>query len=234
MIETRGVPTVAIGLVRPHMEQTRPPRGLFVPFQLGRPLGEPENPAFQRRVLLHALHLLERADGPVILETFPDDPPNWLDTPDWRPPVLPVVLTPGDPAGWATAFARELEALAPAWQAAQLRYGRSTIGLAGQPPEQWPGFVADVLAGAAPTVAAHATPALALRFLCDDVKAMYAEAAQAQGAAPSSRQIDAWFWRQTLAGRLLIALRAAAVQSENAAMKTVGGRFLVPAQWVGT
>ena len=28
MLETRGTPTVAIGLVRPQMEKTRPPRGL--------------------------------------------------------------------------------------------------------------------------------------------------------------------------------------------------------------
>src|ERR1700721_2901202 len=64
MLEGRGTPTVAIGLVRPQMEKTPPPRGLWTPFQLGRPLGEPEDSAFQRRVLLQALGLLERRDGP--------------------------------------------------------------------------------------------------------------------------------------------------------------------------
>lgn len=232
MLESRGTPTATIGLVRPHMEQTRPPRGLFVPFQLGRPLGEPEDPAFQRRVLRQVLGLLDRADGPVILEDFPDDAPNWLDTPGWQAPVVPVMSVPGDPAAWAAALARELAALRPAWQAAQVRFGRTTIGLSAQPPEAWPDFAARFLAGELPTVPSHSTPALALRFLCDDVKAMYSEAAQAHGKAPSSRQIDTWFWRQTIAGALLIALRAAALRSENNALKTVGGRFFVPGQWL--
>jgi len=68
--------------------------------------------------------------------------------------------------------------------------------------------------------------------MCDDVKAFYGEVAQADGAAPASRQIDAWFWRQTVAGQLLIALRAAAAASDNNAVRTVGGRFLVPAPWL--
>ena len=232
MLEERGTPTVTIGLVRLHMEQTRPPRGLFVPFQLGRPLGEPQDPGFQHRVLRQALDLLARPDGPVILEDFPDDPPNWRDTPGWRPPDLPDAVLPDSPAGWAAAFARELAALRPTWEAAQARYGRSTVGLAGQPPSAWPEFAARVLAGALPTVAAHATPALATRFLCDDIKAMYSEAAQADGPAPASRQIEGWFWRATIAGGLLIALREAAMRSENNALKTVGGRFFVPGNWL--
>ena len=79
MMEQRGFATVAIGLIRVQMEKVRPPRGLWTPFQLGRPLGEPENSSFQRRVLLAALGLLERTDGPVILEDFPEDPPGWTD-----------------------------------------------------------------------------------------------------------------------------------------------------------
>ena len=78
----------------------------------------------------------------------------------------------------------------------------------------------------------HQTAALTLRFLCDDIKAMYGEAAQAHDMPPSSRQIDTWFWSMTIAGRLLIALRSSALQSENNAMKTVGGRFFVPAPFL--
>jgi hypothetical protein len=85
------------------------------------------------------------------------------------------------------------------------------------------------LAGELPGVVGHDTPAFALRFLCDDVKALYGEAAQAEGAVPSSLQVDTWFWQQTVAGALLIALRDVALSSENNAVKTVGGRFLVPA-----
>lgn len=232
MLETRGVPSVAIGAVRVQMEKTQPPRGLFVPFQLGRPLGEPEDAGFQRRVLLQALRLLERTDGPVILEDFPDDPPGWRDTPGWVPPSLPEVGTPDNPDAWRAGFAAEMAVLRPAWERARSRYGRSTVGLSRMAPDEWPALAAAFISGDAPDVAGHATPALALRFLCDDIKAFYGEAGQAVGPAPASRQLDAWFWRGTLAGRLLIALRAAAMASDNNAVRTVGGRFLVPAPWL--
>ena len=51
-----------------------PPRALWVPFMLGRPLGVPNDAAFQSKVALSALQLLERDSGPV-LEDFPDDAP---------------------------------------------------------------------------------------------------------------------------------------------------------------
>jgi hypothetical protein len=232
MLESHGVPCVAIGAVRVQMEKTQPPRGLFVPFQLGRPVGEPEDPAFQRRVLLQALGLLERTDGPVILEDFPDDPAGWRDTPGWVPPPVPTFGQPDSPDAWRAAFAAELAELQPAWERAQARYGRTTVGLSFVAPADWPGLAAAFVAGGAPQVAGHATPALALRFLSDDIKALYGEAGQADGAAPASRQVDGWFWRETLAGRLLVALRSVAVSSDNNAIKTVGGRFLVPAPWL--
>ena len=100
------------------MEKTRPPRGLWTPFQLGRPLGARRDAVFQRRVLLQALGLLERGDGPVILEDFPDDPPNWSDTPGWQPPVLPAIQSPANAADWQAALTHETAALRSAWQRA--------------------------------------------------------------------------------------------------------------------
>jgi len=232
MLESRGVPCAAIGAVRVQMEKTRPPRGLFVPFELGRPLGEPEDAAFQSRVLLQALKLLERTDGPVILEDFPDDPPGWRDAPGWLPPPLPSVAAPSDAAAWRVGFAAELSALRPAWERARARFGGSTVGLSGVVPDDWPALAAAFVGGATPRVAGHPTAALALRFLCDDIKAFYGEAGQADGPAPASRQVNGWFWRGTLAGQLLIALRAVAMASENNALKTVGGRFFVPVPWL--
>ena len=82
MLEERGFSTVAIASVRAQAEKTRPPRALWTTSQLGRPLDEPGDAAFQRRVLLAALGLLERTEGPVILEDFNEDPPGWQDAPD--------------------------------------------------------------------------------------------------------------------------------------------------------
>ncbi len=74
-LESEGIPTTQISLIREHTETIRPPRALWVPFELGRPLGAPENPAFQRRVLLSALELLEAIQGPVLAD-FPDEAPE--------------------------------------------------------------------------------------------------------------------------------------------------------------
>jgi hypothetical protein len=233
MLEERGLPTTALALVLPQVERTRPPRAVWTPFMLGRPFGEPNDPAFQRRVLMQALNLLERTDGPVILEHFPDDNPSWFDREGWAPAVpLTVPGTPDTAGEWEDALRAELVAVLPVWERFKARFGRTTVGLSGQPPEAWPAFAVAFLNGGLPTVPAHDTPALALRFLADDLKALYCEAVQADGGPPSARQIDGWFWRETIAARLLIALRKTAMESDNNALKTVGGRFFVPAPFV--
>ncbi len=73
-LEQEGIQTVSISLIREHTVALAPPRALWVPFMLGRPLGVPGDPAFQRKVVLAALSLLERESGPV-LEDFPEDAP---------------------------------------------------------------------------------------------------------------------------------------------------------------
>ncbi len=68
-LEEEGVATTQISLIREHTEIIKPPRALWVPFELGRPLGLPDDPALQTRVLVAALKLLEAERGPV-LEDF--------------------------------------------------------------------------------------------------------------------------------------------------------------------
>ena len=233
MLEERGLPTTVLALVLPQVQKTRPPRAVMLPFMRGRPLGEPNDRPFQRRVLTQALHLPERTDGPVLLEYFPDDNPSWLNRLDWKPAVtLPVPTLPTRALEWKSAFRAELALVLPVWERFKARFGRTTVGLAGQPPEAWPEFAASFLDGELPIIPAHDTPALALRFMADDLKALYGEAVQAEGPPPSARQIDQWFWRQTVSGQLLIALREVASKSENNALKTVGGRFFVPVPYL--
>ena len=233
MLEERGLPTTVVALVLPQVEKTRPPRAVMTPFMLGRPFGEPNDAPFQRRVLLQALRLLVREDGPVILEHFPDDNPSRMDRPDWVPAApVPPPGSYADRTAWEAAFRAELNAVLPAWDRFKTRFGRTTVGLSGLSPRDWPGFAAAFLDGELPSAPSHDTPALALRFLADDLKALYGEAVQADGPPPSARQIDLWFWRQTVAGRLLIALRNVALESPNNALKTVGGRFFVPVPYL--
>ena len=232
-LESAGLPTTVVALVLPQVEKTRPPRALMVPFMLGRPFGTPGDAAFQRSVILHALGLLERTDGPVILEHFAQDDASSSDRAGWVAALaLPEPGPLETPAQWAGALQAELACVLPVWQATSLHSARTTVGLAGQPPEAFAGFAAALLAGHCPTVAAHSSSALAMRFMADDLKALYGEAVQSQGESPSARQVDTWFWRSTVAGRLLIALRTLSLNSPDNAIRTVGSRFLVPVPWL--
>ena len=236
MIESRGVATVVVGLVRPHMEKSRVPRGLWVPFPLGRPFGEPGDKAFQRRVLMAALSLLERSDGPRLIVDFPDDAPSMLDSGGWAPQIVlpdrPVPL-PSDAAGWIAALSAEFAKVQLHWEAARHRFGRTTVGNSRLSAEQWAPFAARFLTGEIPeSPITGISSAVLLRYVADDIKAFYAEAVQAIGAQPSSNQVNAWFWNETVAGAFLRAIRTAATTSPHNGFNTAGSRFVVPGPWI--
>jgi len=60
--------TTGISLVRENAATMQPPRSLWVTFPLGRPLGAPNDAAFQHRVIAAALDLLTRVSGIPMLE----------------------------------------------------------------------------------------------------------------------------------------------------------------------
>jgi hypothetical protein len=236
MIESRGIATTVVGLVRVNLEKTKPPRSLFVPFPLGRPFGEAEDATFQRRVLMAALDLLGREDGPVLLEDFPDDAPSMIDTDGWTPaielPARPAEM-PADAADWVTAMAAELAVVKPHWLAAQERFGRTTVGNARLAMSEWVPFAAQFLTGDLPDSPVDGlSPAVVARYIADDIKACYFEAVQAEGPQPAPLQVARWFWGQTLAAEFLRTLRSAAMESEHNGFKTAGSRFIVPMPYV--
>ncbi len=123
--------TVAMSLIRPQTENTRPPRALWVPFELGRPFGPPSDPAFQKRVILAALQLLERDSGPLIIEDFAEDDPRARPDPAWRPPRISALAPDRTPAALAAALEAEIPRLAEAHQRWVGQRGRTTVGLTG-------------------------------------------------------------------------------------------------------
>ena len=229
-LEEEGIATVPISLIRPQTENTKPPRALWVPFELGRPFGPPSDPAFQKRVILAALQLLEREDGPVLIEDFPNDDPRAPPDPAWHPPPIPAAVA----AGSADALAARLEAEIPLWRGAHQRWvaqrGRTTVGLSGLAISECARYVTDWLRGKAPASPRDGFSApLMLRFAVDDVKAYCLEAAAAGAAKPSSRQLGDWFWKETAAGATIHALREACLSSEDERLKLIAGNFMVPA-----
>lgn len=229
-LEEEGIATVAISLIRPQTENTKPPRALWVPFELGRPFGPPNDPAFQKRVVLAGLRSLEREDGPVIIEDFPDDDPRGKPDPAWHPPQVPAATADGT----AEALVARLEAEIPLLQGAHGRWlaqhRRTTVGLSAMPIIDCGRYVADWVRGKAPSSPREGFSAvLILRFAVDDLKAYYLEAAAAGSGKPSSRQLGDWFWNDTAAGAAIVALRAIGLASADERLKAVLGNFMVPA-----
>jgi hypothetical protein len=236
MIEARGIATTTIGLVRPHLERTRPPRGLWVPFPLGRPLGEPEDNAFQHSVLKAALSLLERTSGPVILEDYPSDAPSMTDSAGWQPELsLETMNSHALKTGsdWATAFEAEMHIVMQAWEVAKNQSGRTMVGNARLSPTDWVPYAMQFIDGNIPeSPVAGISSAVLLRYIADDIKAMYYEAAQAPTPRPSVKQIEFWFWNNTLAADFLRTLRRAALESSHKGFNVACSRFVVPMPYV--
>ena len=67
-IEKRGIPTASITMLPDITRRIRPPRALAVPYPLGFPLGEANNPDLQTEILLALMALLDRDDVPVLEE----------------------------------------------------------------------------------------------------------------------------------------------------------------------
>jgi len=235
-IEEEGIPTVAIALVRPQAERTRPPRALWVPFELGRPFGPPSDPAFQKRVILAALRLLEAKAGPVLLADFPEDDPREVPDPRWKPPIESPHPNPPPQAGegmgggfLADALIAEVAALAAPYARSCAARGRTTVGLSGLSPAAVAHYAAAWLRGPPPdSPVADLSPVLGLRFAVDDLKTYALEAAITSDTRPSSRQLGDWLWNESASGTAIHALRRQLADSADDRAKLIATMFLVP------
>jgi hypothetical protein len=80
-LEENGIPTVIVGSARDIVEHCGVPRFLFTDFPLGNPCGKPWDVEMQRRIVGHALDLLESASAP---RTTVQTPFLWSEDPSWR------------------------------------------------------------------------------------------------------------------------------------------------------
>jgi len=230
-LEDEGLPTVAISLIRVQTEKVGNPRSLWVPFELGRPLGPPNDAAFQKSVIAAALGLLTVTPGPVVLEDYPSDDPTSADLETWQPPFALDVpdIDFSDHARLQSALAAELGAVAPSYRRFVAANRRTTFGISGLSIDACVAYLASYLATAAPdNPIPSVAPVQAVRWAVDDVKAYYLEAMAAAPGIPSSRQVQRWFWDRTLAARAVIALRKQLLASEDSRVQAIGRMSLVP------
>ncbi len=222
-LETEGLATTGISLVRPHTERMQPPRALWVPFELGRPFGAPDDVGFQRRVLQAALALLEEGPRPVLAD-FPDDAPVSASPEEaWACPVsFPPPPVDADDLG--AAVATEIGQLAPWYAESRRKLGRTSVSgrsftveeaaahavlFLGDPPETGPAGV------------------VRLKEALEDLKAFYGEAATARPGASSEDMAD-WLWQETALGRLMFRLAETLEVCTDEPLRYLAIRSMVP------
>lgn len=191
--EDEGLVTVIVALVREHIEVMRPPRALWVPFELGRPFGAPGDAGFQTRVLRAALALLDNPGPGPLLEDFLEEAPYPEGEAGWK--------FPGE-ADTSSVIA-EVVSMCPFWEQARNRRARTTFGISGLSPEAAIEYIERFHFDEPMPNPKGMAPISRARFAVDDIKAYYLEAATAVGGHPSTRQLHDWFWEQTLAGAMI-------------------------------
>ena len=226
--------TTSISLIREQSEAVGPPRALWVPFALGRPLGSADDPEFQKQVLRAALALLGSATGPTI-EDYPVEAPVEAGPGVWACPLnLPVP----EPASITDRLLAEVARLAP-WSAeTRAARGRTLFGATGAGPDQVEevaralGAVAD---GGHPTAPpdvgiewAFDMPVL-VRHLADDLRTFYHEAVAAQPGpgAPNHAALTEWIFGGTALGEALQAVADHLTALDNPMARLTRG-FLIP------
>jgi hypothetical protein len=233
-LESEGLATASISLIRLHTEKIQPPRALWVPFELGRPLGVPDDPAFQSRVLRHLLALFSEPSGPVLAD-YPEDAPLSESGNDLSGMTCPLRLD-APQTGEETleeALLREIRELQPWYDLARERRQRTTFGASTLPIED----VAKVLFGwlseppSAP-LASGLSPEALLKLAGEDLKAFYFEAIAGQPRPLSGRQLADWFWGATVAAKLFVALRERCLRDADPVRQQIGRNLMVPRdQW---
>lgn len=232
-LEEKGLPTTQISLIREHTEKIKPPRALWVPFELGRPLGVPDDAELQTEVLVSALKLLERKTGPV-LEDFSKEAPladNGVAV--WACPVNLASREPdlNETGKLLMGFKQEMAQLRSWYDLALRERNRTTVGVSGLNLEDLVDFLSSFLEASAPKNPREDLPlALTLRLAVDDLKAYCCEAATAQPGkvTPNSQQLEDWFWGETTAAKVLLAVKGASENINDNMLQLVVKRLLVP------
>ena len=221
--EAEGLATVVVALVREHVVSMRPPRALWVPFELGRPFGPPGDADLQRQVLSEALALLDQDCAQPLLRDFSETVFDPEEDADWR---FPGTLDKDNPRA-------EAASVSPVWRLARERIGRSSCGISGLTPESAVEFIERYHSSQPMQISKGMAKGMGrvsrARFAIDDIKAFYFEAAMAEGGHPSSRQLHDWFWGHTLAGALILEFQEMGRVSEDSNLRMIAGS-LVPAE----
>lgn len=230
--EDEGIATTLVGLVRLHLEAIRPPRALWVPYDFGRPLGAPGNPAAQRRVMREALGLLERTDVPVLVDSVDDQAVAEAQEEDSLAELSCTLPSRTEIRDLKETARREMAGLRPLYEEVAARAGGLPVGLLGLPTEAVAEFVLSFLD---PVPAENPRPDLplpsVLKLAVEDLVAFYNVAASTRtDMAASAQRVSRWFWHETAMGKAIQSVRNRLLASEDPVLKAVAYLLVAWAQ----
>ena len=192
----------------------------------------PNDADFQKRVLLTLLRLLERSDGPVLLDDYPIDAPETQE----ESPILfcPVRFdhpTQDNADPLKSAFLREIQAMRPWYDIAKKKRDRTTLGGSGVDIDRLGEFIYSFIEGKEPENPLQDVDlSVTLKIAVEDLKAYYAEGVTAQPGQEnlSSKALKDWLWNETNAGKVLLKLVETCSASENEKLKMTGSYLIAP------
>jgi len=186
---------------------------------------------------MSALQLLEAESGPV-LEDFPEEasvlegevaalscPVDFGQT--------DVELTEIDKL--CSAFKKEMTSMRPWYDLAVQNRGRTTVGVSKIKLDNLGDFICTFLKGETPeNPRDDIVLPYTLNLATDDVKAYYFEAMTSQPGqeSPSNEVLSDWFYDETVAGKVMFALRELGKKSDDMLMKILGTILVIPAAQV--
>lgn len=208
IFEATGLATVAIAAIRGQIEKTAPPRALYAEFPLGRPLGKPHDPVYQRRVIDAAFELFDAPSGPVLVDfpdTIDDDSAQQLSCtipPRFDPDLHPAI--------------DEAIGVRPAYNRTVGRAGTTSVGRAGTADDMPAILEALVRIGEGTPHADAEVPGGDVLAAAMDVRSYYEEVAQSLADhVPGARQVDTWIYNETAAGEVIHAAQKALHDTEG-------------------
>ncbi len=216
--------------MREHSEAIKPPRALWVPFELGRPLGQPNDVEFQQRVLRACLGLLEANSGPV-LEDYPEDVPTDADSGDMIGMSCQIELPqpPSNESELTRSLLQEIEQIMPWYELAVNQRHRTTVGISELDIADAARFLIDFMEDASiPSPRPEVEIGPMLKFACEDLKAFYSEAMSAQPGMSTSMAVESWLWSETVLGKLLWKFREENLDHPDAYTRYLAQRSLIP------
>ncbi len=201
---------------------------------MGRPMGKPNDPKYQKKVIRAAFKLLEAKSGPI-LEDFPDVIPVKHGRMGYALPVdlVTKVSEIGDVGQLLEEVEAEVSNLHSAYVSAKAFRGRTTVGASEMPIKDFANFIAAFVRGQKPNNSRKGVTAIPqLKLVVEDLNAYYTEARMYEDNIDDFEILGKWFWEESKAGKLILALEAVSLESEDKVLRQIVEMSLItPRFW---